>query len=239
MTPLSHTACLPNRCWRGRAAAVAALVGSALAMAACGGSSVPAAPLSPAAATTVLVKPPDLPLRGCDYVVNGVVPAGATGGTPPPFTLSGPDRAAVTALAHIGRRSGTALVSGYTLPSGVELYAGPDAGATAVATIPSAHSVFVADPVLWTTSSGAHWLASFMACGGRGLYWIDVAQIGKVNAAVGRQVIQSIATLEAAAPYPGSGKASSLPITITHGLQFAWVDPAVKFAIGRGQYLGF
>jgi hypothetical protein len=108
-----------------------------------------------------------------------------------------------------------------------------------VAIIPGARSVFIADPLLWTTSSGAHWLASFIACGGRGLYWIDLAQIGKVNAEMGRQVAQSIATLEAAAPYPGSGKASSLPITITHGLQFAWVDPSVKFAIGRGLYLGF
>jgi hypothetical protein len=194
---------------------------------------------SPAATTTVLVKPPDLPLRGCDYVINGNVPAGATGGTQPPFTLSGSDRTGATALAHIGSHGGTALVSGYTLPSGVELYAGPDAGATPVAIIPGARSVFIADPLLWTTSSGAHWLASFIACGGRGLYWIDLAQIGKVNAEMGRQVAPSIATLEAAAPYPGSGKASSLPITITHGLQFAWVDPSVKFAIGRGLYLGF
>ena len=239
MTPSSHTARLLTRRRYLRAVAVAALAGSALVLAACGGGSGSAPSPTTAAATTVLVKPPDLPLRGCDYVIHGVVPAGATGGTQPPFTLSGPDRAGSAALAHIGRHGGTGLVTGYTFPPGVKLYAGPDAGATAVATIPSARSVFVADPVLWTTSTGHHWLASFIACGGRGLYWIDVAQIGKVSADVGRQVTQSIAALQSAAPYPVSGQASSLPITITRGRQFAWVDPSVTFAVGRGQFLGF
>ncbi|HEY5109725.1 MAG TPA: hypothetical protein VII96_08985 [Acidimicrobiales bacterium] len=213
---------------------------AAVILSACGsGSTASTTTTEAAASTTALVKPPDLTMQGCNYVVNGSVPAAASGGTQPPFTLSGPNAAGEAALRHIRDHGGTGLVNGYTLPPGVKLYAGPDAHATPVATIPDARSLLVADPVLWTTSSGALWLASFVACGGKGLYWIDVAQIGKVDSLVGNQVTTSIATLKAATPYPGSGTASALPVTITGKQQFAWANPAVTFAIGRGQYLGY
>jgi len=221
-----------------RPVVIALLTLGALTLAACGeGSSAPSTTAA-AVTKTVLVKPPDLPLQGCDYVINGSVPAGASGGIQPPFSLEGPDPAGAAALRSIRAHGGTGLVSGYTIPSGVKLYAGPDTSSP-VATIPGARSLFLADPVLWTTASGAQWLASFVACGGQGLYWIDVAQIGKVDQAAGQTVTNSIATLKAAAPYPGSGTASTLPITITGKQQFAWVNPAVPFAIGRGQYLGY
>lgn len=224
---------------RGRRAAGAALALAAFVLTACGGGSTAATTTTGASSAPALVKPPDLTLQGCNYVINGTVPAGASNGTQPPFTLTGPDRAGEAALRGIKARGGTGLVSGYTLPPGVKLFAGPDAGSNPVATIPGARSLFVADPVLWTAASGARWLASFVACGGPGLYWIDVAQIGQVDRTVGQSVTRSIAALTAAAPYPASGTPSSLPITITAQQQFAWVDPAVTFAIGRGQYLGF
>jgi hypothetical protein len=213
----------------------------AVVLAACSsGSSTGSTTTSAAASTTaVLVKPPDLTMQGCNYVINGSVPAGASGGIQPPFTLSGPNASGQAAIAHIKAHGGTGLVNGYLLPSGVKLYAGPDAGSTPVATISDARSLFIADPVLWTTSSGAQWLASFVACGGPGLYWVSVAQIRAANKNVGLGVTKSIATLKAAAPYPGSGTASALPLTINAKQQFAWVNPAVTFAVGRGQYLGF
>ena len=66
-----------------------------------------------------------------------------------------------------------------------------------------------------------------------------MAQIGTVDKVAGLSVTQSIAALKAAAPFPGSGTASTLPIVITGKRQFAWVNAAVTFAIGRGQYLGY
>jgi hypothetical protein len=218
---------------------MAALALAALTLAACGGGSAASTTTTAPSVSTALIKPPDLPLQGCNYVINGSVPPSASSGIQPPFTLAGPDQAGEAALRAIGAHGGTGLVNGYTLPPGVKLYAGPDASSSPVATIPGARSLFVADPVLWTTTSGAHWLASFVACGGPGLYWIDVAQIGTVDKEVGSSVTRSIASLQAAAPYPGSGTASTLPITITNKQQFAWVNPAVTFTIGRGQYLGY
>lgn len=238
MRPRSQDADAATTLRPGQRAVVALLTLAALTLAACGGGSSASTTTTAAVAKVVLVKPPDLPLQGCDYVINGSVPAGASGGIQPPFSLDGSDPAGAAALRSIRAHGGTGLVSGYTIPSGVRLYAGPDAS-TPVATIPGARSLFVADPVLWTTASGAQWLASFVACGGQGLYWIDVAQIGRVDKQAGQSVTKSIATLKAAAPYPGSGTASTLPITITDKQQFAWVNPAVTFAIGRGQYLGY
>lgn len=219
--------------------AVLALAG--LTLAACGGGSAASTTTTTPSAPTALVQPPDVSLQGRTYVINGSVPPSASSGIQPPFTLAGPDQAGEAALRAIRAHGGTGLVNEYTLPPGVKLYAGPDASSSPVATIPGARSLFVIDPVLWTTTSGTHWLASFVACGGHGLYWIDVAQIGTVDREAGLSVVRSIASLQAAAPYPGSGTASTLPITITitNKQQFAWANPAVTFAIGRGQYLGY
>jgi hypothetical protein len=208
-------------------------------LAACGGGSTASTTTTGSASTSALVKPPDLPLQGCNYVINGNVPSGASTGIQPSFTLAGPNAAGEAALRHIKAHGGTGLVYGYKLPPGVKLYAGPDDSVAPVATIPDAASLLIADPVLWTTSSGDQWLASFIACGGQGLYWVDVAQIGKADKDTGLYVKESIAQLLAAAPYPGSGRVSSLPITITGQRQFAWVDPAVPSRIGRGLYQGF
>ena len=153
MTPSIQDVDHPPTTRRVRRVAALASVAVAVVLAACSsGSSTGSTTTAASASTTaVLVKPPDLTLQGCNYVINGSVPAGASGGIQPPFTLSGPNAAGQAALAHIKAHGGTGLVNGYLLPPGVKLYAGPDAGSTPVATIADARSLFVADPVLWTS----------------------------------------------------------------------------------------
>ena len=156
-------------------------------------------------------------------MLNGTVPAGEPAGIQPDFRPFVPDQAAQSAIDHIAAHGGTGLVYGFTLPSGVKLYAGPDAG-DPVGTVPPARSILAADPVLWTTASGEHWLATFVACGGDHPYWIDVDQIGKADQATGSAAVQAIAMLEEAAPYTQTGQASALPVKIVNG-QFAWNAP--------------
>ena len=213
-----------------------ALVLVAASSAACGsGSSTTTTTAS--ARTASIVKPPNLPLQGCNYVINGIVPPGMSTGIQPPFPKFAADQAAISALQNIQKHGGKALVDGFVIPSGTKLYAGPDSSAAPVATIPSPGSILVAEPVLWTTTSGQQWLATFLACGGPNLYWIDVAQIKKANANSGTMIANSIATARAAVP-TASG-ISVQPIVIDADKQFAWATTLVKFAIGRGIYQGF
>jgi hypothetical protein len=218
--------------------AVFAAGGLALAAAACGSSSSTTA--STALAGTV-VGPPLVPLQGCTYVLNGNVPAGEAQGIQPDFPTFAPDQAAQAAIGHIGAHGGTGLVYGFSLPSGVKLFAGPDTGESPVATVPVSRSIVAEDPLLWTSGSGALWLAFFIACGGQHLYWVSVNQIGKVDPATGAAAVHTIAVLESAAPYTQTGKASALPVRIANG-QFVWAAPAGPYALvapARGQLLGF
>jgi len=217
--------------------AVVAVGGLGLA-AACGGSS---SATTTTVALSAVVRPPDLPLQGCSYVLNGMVPQGEPAGIQPDFPPFAPDQAAQSAVSHIAAHGGTGLVYGFTLPAGVKLFAGPDTGRQPVATIPLSHSILAADPVLWTTPSGEHWLAFFVACGGEHLYWVSVDQIGKADATTGAQAVRDIAMLEVAAPYTQTGRASILPLTIVDG-QLTWNAPAGTHALvapARGQLLGF
>lgn len=201
----------------------------------CGSSSS-----SPATATVdAVVKPPDITLQGCTYEVDGKVPVGEPQGIQPPFAAFTPDQAAIDALQHIDRHGGTGLVDGFNIPSGTELYAGPDGTAAPVGTIALGRSMQIADPVLWTTNSGQHWLATFLACGGPHLYWIDVSQVATADPSSGAQISSTITELLASAPFTRTGMASSLPITIDARRHLAWVSDKVSFAIGRGVYLGF
>ena len=189
-----------------------------------------------------MVRPPDVPLQGCTYVLNGAVPEGEPQGIQPDFRPFVPDQAARSAVAHIAAHGGTGLFYGFTLPSGVKLYAGPDAGRRPVATIPPNRSILAADPVLWTTGSGARWIATFVACGGQHLYWVSVDQIGKADPATGTAAARTIAMLETAAPYTQTGQASTLPVKIVNR-QIVWNAPAGSHALivapARGQLLGF
>ena len=206
---------------------------------ACGGTS--SATTTSTVVAGAVVRPPAIPLQGCTYVLNGAVPAGEPAGIQPGFRPFTPDQAAQSAIAHITAHGGTGLVDGFTLPSGVKLYAGPDSGSEPVATIPVDRSMLAGDPVLWTTGSGAHWIATFVACGGQHLYWVSVDQIGKVDAATGAATASTITMLEAAAPYTQTGQASALPVKIEDG-QIVWNPPAGPHALvppARGQLLGF
>ncbi len=209
----------------------------ALVAAACGSGSSPST--STAASTTALIKPPDLVLAGCNYEIHGQVPAGMDQGVQPPFTSSAPNQAAVSALEDIRDHGGSALVDGFMLPPGVELYGGPDASTAPVATIPQDGSVVIAEPVLWTTSSGQKWLATFVACGGHDLYWIDVSQISKANADSGTAITNSIALAERSTYSPTTLSVGVAPITIGADHRFAWKSGELTFPIGRGEYQGF
>jgi len=227
------------RSWAVRILAVVAAGGLVLVAAACGGSS--SSTTTSTVAPSSVVRPPAIPLQGCNYVLNGIVPPGEPTGIQPDFPPFAPDQAAQSAISHIAAHGGIGLVYGFTLPPGVKLFAGPDTGRQPVATIPLSHSILAADPVLWTTRSGERWLAFFVACGGEHLYWVSVDQIGKADAGAGAEAVRAIAMLEVAAPYTQTGRASILPVRIVDG-QFTWNAPAGTHALvppARGQLLGF
>ena len=221
-----------------RTAAVAVAVTSATLLSACGSSSS-ATTTTAAATTAVVVKPPAEILQGCTYAPGSTVPAGEPQGLQPPFRSFAPDRSAQSALQHIADHGGTGLVYGFQLPSGTKQYAGPDPSSGPVGTIPTGRSVLLLDPVLWTTSSGRHWLVSFLACGGASPYWVAVDQIKQADAGVYRGIVKQITTLLASQDYATTGHASSLPVVVDADRQFAWKNPAVPFAPARGEYVGF
>ena len=239
MPPCTHRTEPARRRRSARRPAVALLALVACVAAACGTGSTASTTSTTAAtaATTSLVKPPPLTLQGCNYEVNGVVPPGMSTGTQPPFAAFGPDQAGTAALRHIQAHGGTALVDGFTIPPGTVLRAGPATSGTPVGTVPGARSLLLAEPVLWTTSSGQHWLATFLACGGSSLYWIQVSQISSADRSVGTQVANSIATA-LAAPATSTG-VSARPIVIDADHHFAWASGTLSFAIARGLYQGF
>ena len=146
------------------------------------------------------MKPPTEILQGCTYAPDDKVPAGEPQGLQPPFPPFAPDQAAQTALQHIKDHGGTGLVYGFQLPAGTKLYPGPDPSSGAVGTLATGRSVYFFDPVIWTTSSGRHWLVSFIACGGDSPYWVDVDQIKAADATVYATITGQITTLLATSP---------------------------------------
>ena len=237
--PSERSIPIRRRSWTVQALTIMVIGVLLLGPAACGSAT------SSTTTTTVapgpVVRPPAVPLQGCSYVLNGVVPAGEPMGIKPDFPAFTPDQAAQSAVSHIAAHGGTGLVYGFTLPPDVKLFSGPDASRSPVATIPLNHSILAADPVLWTTRSGAHWLAFFIACGGEHLYWVSVDQIGKADAGAGAEAVRAITALESAAPYTLTGRASILPLKIMDG-QLTWNAPTGTHALvvpARGQLLGF
>jgi hypothetical protein len=221
-----------------RAVAVAVALGAASLASACGTSS--SATTTTAGATTAAeVTTPSATLQGCTYAPDNKVPPGQPQGIQPPFPSFSPDPAAQSALRHIEAHGGTGLVYGFQFPSGTKLYAGPDASSGTVGTIPTGRSVFFFDPVIWTTSSGQHWLVSFLACGGNSPYWVDVNQIKQADVTVYNGIVRQITTLLASQDYVTTGHASSLPVVVDADHRFAWKSPKVPFAPGRGEYVGY
>lgn len=227
-----------RRRWATRAVAAVTAGGLALSAAACGSSTsattTSTAPRAPA------VLPPAVPAQNCSYVLNGTVPPGEPLGVQTGFPSFTPNQAAGAAIGTVDAHGGTGLVTGITLPAGVKLFAGPDTGQPSVTSVPAGRSLLAEDPLLWTTGSGAHWLAFFVACGGQHLFWVDVHQIGQVNPSAGAQAKATITTLQAApAPYTQTGKASTLPLKIENH-QIVWNVPPGPYALVppvRGQLL--
>jgi hypothetical protein len=213
---------------------IAVVIAGLLAIAAACGSSTPA-PLS----TASLVQPPPVALQGCTWTVNGSVPQGAPQGLTPAFPHFSPDQAAVSALKRIKAKGGTGLVYGVSLVANVPLHAGPDASQAPIASVPPGQSITVSEPGLWTTSSGAQWLAFFLACGGSNLYWASVQEIAKVSPNDGVRLHRDIPALLAAAPYTTTGKTSALPIIIDSQRHLVWATPKVPFAVWRGELIGY
>ncbi|MGA2837635.1 MAG: hypothetical protein ABSF84_13655 [Acidimicrobiales bacterium] len=213
--------------------AAAVLAGLGAVLAACGSS-------PPAAVTTAaIVKPPTETVLSCSYAPGNKVPDGEPQGEQPPFAAFSPDQAGQTALQHIKGHGGTGLVYGYQIPSGTHLYAGPDSSSAPVGTIPVGRSVFLFDPVLWTTSSGQHWLVTFMACGGSSPYWVSVDQVKQADMDSYIEISKSIDALLVAQDYTKTGEASSLPVIVSSSDHFAWKDPSVPFTPARSEYVGF
>src|SRR5665213_842973 len=109
----------PRR-WALRALAGVAAGGLMFVATACGGTS--SATTTSTVASGAVVRPPAIPLQGCNYVLNGAVPAGEPAGLQPGFRPVPPDHAAQLALAPLTAHGGIGLVDGLTLPSGVKLY---------------------------------------------------------------------------------------------------------------------
>jgi hypothetical protein len=161
-------------------------------------------------------------------------------GTQPNFSAFSPNQSAQSAVQDIATHGGTGIVGGFELPTGTALYAGPDASGSPVATLSGGSTLLTVGPVLWTTSSGAEWLAFFVACGGKNLYWVSVNQVVKANAVDGEPLARSIASIKAAPSYLETGRGSTLPLKIEER-RFAWnvvTNPGHPLtAPARGQYL--
>ena len=220
-----------------RIAAVAVVVAIALATAACSSGSSTTSTTS--SGPTATVKPPNLTLAGCNYEIDGTVPPGMNSGIQPTYPAFTPNQAADEALGQIKAHGGTALVDGFTIPPGVKLYAGPDSTTAPVATVEQTTSLILAEPVLWTTASGQQWLATFLACGGQHLYWIDVAQIGKADPNAGTMITNSIDLAKSTTFSPTNHTVTTLPIVIGPDDRFALKGTEVSFAIARGELQGF
>jgi hypothetical protein len=215
--------------------AIAVTVAIGAAATGCGGSSGGATQTSEAS----LIQPPKLTIQGCEYLVNNAIPPGEPKGSKPPFSAFRPDPSAIAALQQLKAHGGTGMVDGFTLPAGTVLFTGPSTNAARAGVVAPANSVLLADPVVWTDSSGGYWLASFMICGGNNVYWLSVDQLLTQNPTFGKTVSDAIATLRTAPPFTKTGMISLLPIVIDGMHRFAWVAPNLAFQPARAQYLDF
>ncbi len=219
-----------------RAVALVAAGLAALALAACGGgSSSTGTTAATSGSTDSVVTPPAFTLQGCTYVLDGKVPTGEPTGLKPHFPSFSPDPSARAALRTIKGHGGTAMVDGVTLPAATNLYAGPDTSGTKVGTIPSDQSILAAEPVVWTDSSGHKWLAFFLSCGGKNLYWVSVSELATQNPSAGDSLASLITELATAPPYTKSGQASLLPVVVNNDHTLVFANPKVTFDVGRGE----
>jgi len=215
-----------------RHTAMAATIGLAICLAACGGSGSATTSSVPTAA---LVKTPPLPLQGCTYMIDGKVQPDELTGVQPTFPQSQPDASADSAISSVRAHGGTAMVGSFLLPPGTELYNGPDKSEPPVGTVSSNEQFYVYEPVVWVDHTGKSWLASFLACGGPHLYWVSVDQVDSKMPSGAGSVGSTLAQFRQAPPYTQTGKGSLLTIKIDATDHFVFDDSRVTFAIGRGQ----
>lgn len=171
-----------------------------------------------------MVTAPELSYKGCTYAPNGKVPAGEPAGIRPHFSAFVPDSLATSAVEAMRTNGGGVLVNSFILPSGTELHAGPDLGG-GVGAIPPHYAVLVADPVVWKSHSGKTWIAFFVACGGRDLYWVSLDQMRKKNAEAAKNITVLLAVDKL------------VPLAI-HGEHFVWRSSGLSLVIGRGELFG-
>jgi hypothetical protein len=215
--------------WRRATVASVAAIG-VLGLAACGSSTGSSSPPTSGERVTA----PDFNLQGCTFTVDNSVPTGEPTGLHPNFPSFNPDPSADSAVVSIKKHGGTAMVDSTSLPSGTQLYAGPDQSGTLVGTVPSGQSVLLAEPLVWT-ASGQTWLATFLQCGGPYLYWANLDQIKQVDPSSASATSELIKQLAAAAPYPKSDQASLLGVTVTGG-HLEWATSfTMSFPVARGQ----
>lgn len=202
-----------------------------LVLAACGTSATGSTATSQDSSTAAVVHPPDFTLQGCTYVFDGTVPPEEPQGVKPDYPSFEPDPSARSALESIDRHGGNALLNGFSLFGGADLYAGPDASGTRVGTVPQNYAILVAEPVLWTDSAGDTWIAFYISCGGENLYWVSLDQLKRGDPNGAAEVTGMIDQARQSHP---SGIS---PIIVKDG-QLAWKDPSVTYIIGRGEQYG-
>jgi hypothetical protein len=190
----------------------------------------------PTSTSVVAVAAPADPLQGCTYTVNGKAgsfPAGKT----PNFAAFSPDPSAEAALTSIKAKGGTGAVDTFELPGGTKLRSGPSGSAPVVGTVPGLDQLQLYDPIVWTDPAGREWLATFIACGGRNLYWAGLDDLHKTDSLTAAMLRSQLAQLRAARPYTQTAMASDLPLVLGPSGQLRWKDKAITFSVGRSELI--
>jgi hypothetical protein len=117
------------------------------------------------------------------------------------------------------------VVNGFMIPGGTPLYAGPDTSQPSVGTVPANYAILAAEPVVWHDQKGDPWLAFFVSCGGKNLYWVSLNQMNRQNPQAAGQII------------PLLTPASLKPINVANE-NFGWKSSNLTFIIGRGELFG-
>jgi hypothetical protein len=184
--------------------------------------------------TVALALPTDQ-LLGCTYTIDGQVQSYQATGETPNFAAFSPDPSAEAAIDSIKRKGGTGVVGSYQFPARTKLRSGPSLSAPVVGTISDTAQLQLYDPILWTDSSGDEWLASFIACGGKNLYWTSLDDLQKTDPAAAKTLRGELAQLRKAAPYTQTAMASLLPIVINSTRNVVWKDKVIPFDVGRAE----
>ena len=92
------------------------------------------------------------------------------------------------------------------------------------------------DPIVWTDSAGQKWLATFIACGGRNLYWAGLADLQATDPTAARTVRTQLAQLRSARPVPcRRARRRTCLILIDSSGHVDWKDKVIPFSVGRAE----